>query len=244
MNLKHYYSESSSSDSELEQFSFSKQQACDFAKGVANDFNAIHDADSSRFCVPGDLLFSVVLSKLGLSQEVTVNFAGMINDDRKLHIAKLDESHAQLQDQDDKCYLKVAHQGQHTFDQALISNLVQEYVRFSGQNFPHILEPLLKQHELMLNLNRPLVIYESMSLHLDSLELENASIEFAGGELVPEGKRYIALLNFKVMGKNGQLGIGQKRMVLGKLLPFEQAVSDELVQKYTNKRDLYLANNA
>ncbi len=39
------------------------EQASQFAKGVADDFNPIHDPDSRRFCVPGDLLFALVLSR-------------------------------------------------------------------------------------------------------------------------------------------------------------------------------------
>ena len=37
-------------------------QASTFAKEIAHDFNPLHDADAKRFCVPGDLLFSLVLA--------------------------------------------------------------------------------------------------------------------------------------------------------------------------------------
>ena len=40
---------------------FSQQQASQFAKGVAGDFNPIHDVGGKRFCVPGDLLFACLL---------------------------------------------------------------------------------------------------------------------------------------------------------------------------------------
>ena len=45
----------------------SPQQASDFAKGIATDFNPIHDPDAKRFCVPGDLLFSLILSGIWLA---------------------------------------------------------------------------------------------------------------------------------------------------------------------------------
>jgi hypothetical protein len=32
----------------------SAQQASDFAKKIAGDFNPIHDVGAKRFCVPGD----------------------------------------------------------------------------------------------------------------------------------------------------------------------------------------------
>jgi len=40
-----------------EKISFTRQQASDFAKQVADDFNPLHNVEAKRFCVPGDLLF-------------------------------------------------------------------------------------------------------------------------------------------------------------------------------------------
>ena len=57
----------------------SADQASDFAKGIADDFNPIHDADSRRFCVPGDLLFALVLSNYGISQNMSFSFKGMVS---------------------------------------------------------------------------------------------------------------------------------------------------------------------
>jgi len=61
MFLQKYYS------GDDEKIHFSRQQASRFAKEVAGDFNPIHDQEAKRFCVPGDLLFALVLSKYGLS---------------------------------------------------------------------------------------------------------------------------------------------------------------------------------
>ena len=46
-------------------------QASQFAKEIAGDFNPIHDPDARRFCVPGDLLFAIVLARFGLSENMT-----------------------------------------------------------------------------------------------------------------------------------------------------------------------------
>ena len=64
--------------------SISAEQASSFAKSVSNDFNPIHDVDSKRFCVPGDLLFALVLQRYGLSQEMSFNFSGMVSSDTEL----------------------------------------------------------------------------------------------------------------------------------------------------------------
>ena len=42
------------------------EQASQFAKRMAGDYNPIHDPDARRFCVPGDLLFALVLAQHGL----------------------------------------------------------------------------------------------------------------------------------------------------------------------------------
>ena len=55
-------------------------QASQFAKEIAGDFNPIHDPDARRFCVPGDLLFALVLSRFGLSGNMTFKFRNLLGD--------------------------------------------------------------------------------------------------------------------------------------------------------------------
>ncbi len=55
MLLNKYYSESDTG------IQFTREQASNFAKFVAGDFNPLHDPENKMFCVPGDLLFSVAL---------------------------------------------------------------------------------------------------------------------------------------------------------------------------------------
>ena len=73
---------------ENDKISFTRIQASDFAKKIADDFNPLHDTDAKRFCVPGDLLFSLVLANSGLSQEMTFIFSGMVSNDIKLTFPK------------------------------------------------------------------------------------------------------------------------------------------------------------
>ena len=69
-----------------ERISFSEQQASDFAKGVAGDFNPIHDPGAKRFCVPGDLLFAVMLHRFGIATNTEVEFAGMLTSNNSLSL--------------------------------------------------------------------------------------------------------------------------------------------------------------
>ena len=63
------------------QYCSSAQQGSDFAKKVAGDFNPIHNADSRRFCVPGDLLFALALGQYGLHQSMSFQFLDLVGHD-------------------------------------------------------------------------------------------------------------------------------------------------------------------
>ncbi len=74
MNIEKYYSLDGS------KLSFTRQQGSDFAKTVAGDFNPLHNVDTTRFCIPGDLLFAVIIRHYGLHQIMGLSFSGMVND--------------------------------------------------------------------------------------------------------------------------------------------------------------------
>ncbi len=80
----------------------SKQQASNFAKQIADDFNPIHDPDNKSFCVPGDLLFSLILNKYGLSQKMSFTFSGMVGDNVPLHFPQADNDAFSITDDNDK----------------------------------------------------------------------------------------------------------------------------------------------
>ncbi|MCV6022657.1 DUF3581 domain-containing protein, partial [Escherichia coli] len=79
-----------------------------FAKRVAGDYNPIHDEDNKRFCVPGDLLFAVLLSKEGISQKMRFRFSGMVNDGIELHIENKCEKESAVVDEAGKEYLHMS----------------------------------------------------------------------------------------------------------------------------------------
>ena len=62
----------------------SAQQASNFAKLQCFDFNPIHDPDNKRFCVPGDLLFSLALNIYGVSESMSFTFTNMVGADMGL----------------------------------------------------------------------------------------------------------------------------------------------------------------
>ena len=141
-------------------------QASQFAKEIAGDFNPIHDPDARRFCVPGDLLFAIVLARFGLSENMTFRFRSLLGKGVPLKFIET-ENTIDVCDDAGKVYIEVARSGAKTQDAQLIEDITRAYVAASGKNFPHTLKPLMESNGVMFNPDRPMVMYESMSLALD-----------------------------------------------------------------------------
>jgi len=217
---------------------FDRAQASRFAKEVANDFNPLHDTDAKIFCVPGDLLFSLALDRLGLSQHMKFTFSGMI-DDQMVFFPQTDDSHIDILDENGKCCLNIERTGQISRDKALINALASGYVTFSGKTFPHILVPLMSAQGIMINPARPLVIYQSMEINLDHLDLNTPKLEPAGARLDVVGKKGTVYLDFNLIENGKPVGLGTKRMSLRGLQPFEEATMQRLIEEYDNHRQGY-----
>lgn len=233
MNLEKYYTLDGS------RLSFTRQQASDFAKSVAGDFNPIHDIDSKRFCVPGDLLFSIIVHHYGLRQTMGISFSGMVGDDTTLILPEVDAREISIYDEHDKKYLDVSTNGEHSRNPVLIESLTRNYVKFSGETFPHVLVPLMKQNNVMINPERPLVIYDHMRISLNRLDLDSVNLSLSESIFRLYGKRGDVALNYD-LNCNGELvGKGQKKMVLSGLREYDQASIDELIAIYSGRKDRY-----
>jgi len=231
MELNNFYSTSDS------KFQFTRQQASKFAKNIAGDFNPIHDQDHKRFCVPGDLLFSLVLHHYGISEKMSVEFGGMVADQVALRFVESDSQQIQLRDDKEKIYLTVQRTGNTSKCTELINNLTQAYVGFSGQTFPHILVPLMKQHNMMINPDRPLVIYNSMLIDISDLDITNPTLELVNSTMDIDGKRGNVCLKFNFIENGNIVGTGEKNMVLSSLRDFEEDKITHLVESYDLRKN-------
>ena len=231
MQLEKYYNLDNS------KLSFTQQQASDFAKSVAGDFNALHDVGSKRFCVPGDLLFSVIIKHYGLRQVMGFSFSGMVNDDVTLYLPKVEAREISIYDQNDKKYLDISTNGDVSQDESLINSLTKNYVEFSGHTFPHVLVPLMKANNVMINTERPLVIYDHMRISLDTLDIDSIELALTKPQFRLYGKRGDVALNFDLLCNGEPVGKGQKKMVLGGLREYDQDKIDILVASVDAQRN-------
>lgn len=221
--------------------SFTREQGSNFAKQVADDFNPIHDPDSRRFCVPGDLLFAVIIARYGLSQHMEFKFTGMVDDSSQLVLPEPAEELA-MDDAAGKKYLSIRRAGENSREGTLIDNLTHAYVEFSGHSFPHILVPLLAEQNVMINIARPMVFYESMVIDLDRLDIEKPVLVEEKNELAIDGKRGEVQFAFNLVESGVVVGRGKKRMVLGGLREYDATVMDEAVTSLNQRKQDYLSS--
>lgn len=233
MSLTSYYSVNQAG------IHFTRRQASDFAKQIADDFNPLHDADAKLFCVPGDLLFALVLSRFGLSQQMEFHFSGMVGDDVALQFAQPAPAAITLLDQSGKEYLQVARSGDTTNEAGLIEGMTRAYVAFSGHNFPDILVPLMSRHGVMINPERPLVIYQRMEISLARLDIPAPQLLLTESMLEVNGKRGSVCLAFDLQVSGERVGQGRKFMALRGLRPFDQQAADRMVAAYMGYKKAY-----
>ena len=220
---------------------FTRLQASNFAKNIADDFNPLHNFDAKRFCVPGDLLFSLVLAKYGCSKQMSITFSGMVTNEVTLNMPE-DSPQFSINGDNGKQYLSIEHSGENTNNSELIDNLTRSYVTFSGHTFPHILVPLMDKKGTMINTTRPMVMYQSMMIELDRLDLPNITLELDKEKTTFEdnGKRGNVCLAFNLIANQQIIGRGEKHMVLSGLRPFDQSAIDTLCADYAQwKKDFF-----
>ena len=214
----------------------SAEQGSRFAKQIAGDFNPIHDAGAKRFCVPGDLLFALVLAHYGLSERMHFSFQGMLGADVPLRFPEAPGDEFVIADRSGKPYLEVERAGARTSDQALIEAMTCRYVAFSGRNFPDILQPLMAAENVMFNPDRPLVIYDSMGFELRHLDFCDPEMTLAESNLAVEGKRGAARLRFDIGCGGGPIGAGSKKLVLSGLREYDDMRMQAVIAEFHRRR--------
>jgi len=224
----------------------SPEQGSRFAKEVAGDFNPIHEPTSRRFCVPGDLLFSLVVHRYGLSAQTHCRFVGMVGAQVPLVFPEEPGAEFQITDTEGKPYLEVAREGTRLTDPYTIDALVRSYVAFSGESFPYVMVPLMEAQGVMVNPARPLAIYERMSLQLHEpiaplTETVRPRLEHA--DLRIDGKRGELRMDYALCVDGKPFASGSKHIVLGSLQPYDVEAVAALIATYDGWKQAYRMAN-
>ncbi|QIT57356.1 DUF3581 domain-containing protein [Aquisalimonas sp. 2447] len=214
----------------------SAEQASRFAKEVAGDFNPIHDAEARRFCVPGDLLFALVVGYYGLSERMTFRFRGMVGRDVPLHFPDTDADAFTVTDDQGRAYLEVERAGAGLREAATAEAFVRRYTAFSGRNFPEFLEPLMRNAGMMFNPQRPLVLYDSMAFTLEATPTPGLDMDLDDSTLNVDGKRGEEWLRFRITDGGEAIGAGWKKVVISGLQPWDEEQMSAFIDAYTARR--------
>ena len=218
---------------------FSRANGSQFAKEVANDFNPLHDVDAKRFAVPGDLLFAVLLQSMGLYQNLGLKFTAMVTEDVALSFPT--SAPGVIADHAGKTYVEVTGEGEQQAFDAGVEQLIRAYVAYSGTAFPHVLVPLMKQANAMINPARPMVMYESMQISLQRVALVAPRLETNTEKttITTNGKRGEVVLAFDIVDGDSVVGSGEKHMLLSGLRDFDDAEMDAVVASYADWKANY-----
>jgi len=222
-------------------FTFSRQQGSDFAKQIAGDFNPLHDIDNKRFCVPGDLLFSLSLARFGISKSMAFDYQGMVSGETELQFNESTDN-ISVKDQKDKSYMSVAREGEICTEPVFVEGLIRSYVAFSGETFPHIIVALMKQEGMMVNAARPMVIYDNMKLSFNSFTSSAPEVVLKGSKFDVNGKRGMVTMEFDLRAEGESIGSGEKQIIMSGLRPYQQEGVNLLVEIYDKARDAYFKN--
>lgn len=220
----------------------SRDQASRFAKDMAGDFNPIHDSDARRFCVPGDLLFALVLSHYGLAASMRFRFENMLGADTGLFLPPSDEPSLCLQDAAAASYLTVDRAGLTVDDPEVIERFIRQYIAFSGHNFPHYLKPLMESEGVMFNPQRPFVIYDRMAFELSDTTLTWPEVTFRDSSLSVSGRRGDARLDFTINDAGREVGSGSKNLVIGGLQAYDGERMEQIIQAFNERRAAHFAD--
>ncbi|MFK8078889.1 MAG: DUF3581 family protein [Granulosicoccus sp.] len=244
MDLAQYFSQQDGT------VSFTENQGSAFAKGIAQDFNPIHDPGSKRFCVPGDLLFCVLLRQYGVAHTTAVQFSGMLGGETRIRLQETITEQAHIVDDRDRALLSLYLKGERLTHAGFVSALSEAYVRFSGQTFPDILVPLMRSANVMINPDRPLVIYKDMAIDLNAdwclpaqfdEKSTDVTLQLSDTDISVNGRKGAVRLQFDIQLADDVIGSGEKNMVLSGLRDFEASSMQSIVDQYTQWRDAYAA---
>jgi hypothetical protein len=211
-------------------------QGSRFAKQIAGDHNPLHDPDSSRFCVPGDLLFALILRRYGLARRFALSFRGMLRAGTRLRFPSQPSERFMLADENDRDTVEVCHEQPLADDLAGRLALIEAYVACSGETFPDRLGPLLAEAGVMFNPQRPFLVYDGMNLAMDRAPGAGLEVRPVDASLTVNGKRADVQFDYQLIDADGTPGTASKRMVVSGLRAYDAEAMAAVIAAYQARR--------
>lgn len=217
----------------------SAEQGSRFAKEVASDFNPIHDPGERRFCVPGDLLVALVLRYYGIAPRMDFRFRARVGADEPLLFPNAPAAALTVTDGQGRVCLEVERAGEPWRDEGAIAALAAASATLSGRNFPDLLEPLMREHGVMFNPGRPMVLYEGVQFRLEERPGADLVLSPEAASLTVEGRRGEELLPFALEQGGRLVGRGCKRVTVSGLQPYDPERMQAFSDLYRQRRSAF-----
>jgi len=211
-------------------------QGSRFAKEIAGDHNPLHDPDSPRFCVPGDLLFALIVRRYGLARHFALTFRGMLRADTRLTFPSQPAPAFIIADENGRDTVAVNHDQPVPSDPAAQLALIEAYVACSGETFPDRLGPLLAEAGVMFNPQRPFLVYDSMALEIERAPGTDVQVTPLDASLTVNGKRAAVQFDYRISDADGALGEASKRMVVSGLRAYDADAMAAVIAAYQARR--------
>jgi hypothetical protein len=84
----------------------------------------------------------------------------------------------------------------------------------------------------MFNPDRPMIMYQSMSLTLETLDAPEPELELGSAELMPDGKRGNVELDYRLMSRGTLAGQVAKKLVVSGLREYDAQAMDAVVEEF------------
>ena len=94
---------------------------------------------------------------------------------------------------------------------------------------------------MMINPARPMVIYESMTIDLDTVDIKTPRLEIDQNKLEINGKRGNVLMAFNLVESGNIVGRGQKRMLLSGLREYDKTAMDAAVGRFNERKQAFFS---
>jgi hypothetical protein len=88
-----------------------------------------------------------------------------------------------------------------------------------------------------------MVIYQSMVIDLDTLDMADPVLEIDHNELTTDGKRGNVSMAFNFLSAGQVVGRGEKHMVLGGLREYEEQAMTAAILRYNERKMAFAMSN-
>ena len=99
-----------------------------------------------------------------------------------------------------------------------------------------VIVPLMAEQDAMINPKRPMLMYQSMTIELDRLDITSPTLVASEPVFNYEGKRGSITLRFNLIENDEIVGRGEKHMLVSGIQSYDADAMQGLITAYSNSK--------